>query len=99
MNVKSTGIAFIQSVIVNAVIPVVYCYGREQHDAAMMDRAISWLNQLPAEQNTIATRFQKLGMTIDNAFKSQGALELKHTYCDQKLCLQCTIGKKLLAFN
>ena len=99
MNVKSTGTAFIQSVIVNAVIPVVYCYGREQHDAAMMDRAISWLNQLPAERNTIASRFQQLGMTIDNAFKSQGALELKHTYCDQKLCLQCTIGKKLLAFN
>ena len=97
--VKSTGVSFIHSIIVNAVIPVLYCYGREQQDSPMMERARSWLNELPSERNAIISKFEELGMTIGNAFKSQGILELKHAYCDQKLCLQCTIGKKLLAFN
>jgi hypothetical protein len=96
---KSTGTTFIHSVIVNAVIPVLYCYGREQQDSKIMDRARTLLNELPAERNAISNRFEHLGMSIDNAYRSQGVLELKHTYCDQKLCLQCTIGKKLLAFN
>jgi hypothetical protein len=96
---KSTGTAFVHSIIVNAVVPVLYCYSRGQHDAAMMERARSWLHELPAERNAITSRFGQLGISIDNAYKSQGVLELKHAYCDQKLCLQCSIGKKLLAFN
>jgi len=99
MCMKSTGNAFVQSIIVNAVIPVVYCYAREQNDSTMMGRARNWLNELPAERNSISNKFANLGMSIDNAFRSQGVLELKHAYCDQKLCLQCIIGKKLLAFN
>jgi hypothetical protein len=65
----------------------------------MIERTFQWLNELPAERHSISHKFQDLGFSITNAFMSQGTLELKQAYCDKKLCLQCTIGKKLLAFN
>ena len=99
LNKKSTGKDFIHSIILNAIIPVLFCYGREQHDSRILEKAQSWMNQLPAERNAISNGFEKLGIAMDNAFKSQSVLELKHYYCDQKLCLECAIGKKLLAFN
>jgi hypothetical protein len=99
LNRKSTGKDFIHSIVLNAVVPVLYCYGREQHDAPLIERTFNWLNELPAERHAISNKFQELGFSMTNAFKSQGTLELKQACCDEKLCLQCSIGKKLLAFN
>ncbi|WP_421943082.1 hypothetical protein [Pedobacter sp.] len=54
------------------------------------------MESLAAEQNAITDKFNEAGVVIDNAFASQGILQLKKQYCDQKKCLSCGIGIKIL---
>lgn len=96
-NPKTTGQAFIETLILNAVIPVVYCYGKEQNELRLLNRVHCWLNGLPAEKNKITNGFGAIGLLARHAAESQALLELKQSLCDQKGCLHCAIGKHLLA--
>lgn len=83
-------------VLINAVIPLLFTYGRYQQDHACRDRALQWMECLPAENNTITKGFMKAGVRNDNAHDSQALLQLKKNYCDNRRCLDCAIGNKLL---
>jgi hypothetical protein len=37
-----------------------------------------------------------MGIPRQNALDSQALLQLKQYYCDEKRCLECAIGAKLL---
>jgi hypothetical protein len=54
------------------------------------------LESLPAEENAIIDKFTGAGVKIGHAFASQGILQLKKQYCDEKKCLSCGIGIKIL---
>jgi hypothetical protein len=54
------------------------------------------LEHLPGEQNNIVNNFEALGVKIATAFESQAVLELKNNYCDNKKCLHCGVGNKIL---
>ncbi|WP_233603855.1 MULTISPECIES: hypothetical protein [unclassified Pedobacter] len=51
---------------------------------------------MSAEENAIKSKFLAAGVQIESAFASQGILQLKKQYCDQKKCLTCGIGIKIL---
>ncbi len=89
-------IAAIQNILINAVVPVLFVYGQTQNDERMTAKAINLLHQLPAEHNHIITEWSKYGIHSRTAFDSQALLELKHNYCDEKKCLECRIGSKVL---
>jgi hypothetical protein len=54
------------------------------------------LEQLPSEENSIIKKWQKLGVESRSAFESQALIQLKNKYCEQKKCLNCQIGVKLV---
>jgi len=87
----------IHLLLVNAVIPFIFVYGKIKNIPFYKDKAISLIEELPAEENSIIKGWRKLGIKPVNAFETQAMLQLKNTYCQKKRCLECAIGNKLIS--
>jgi len=83
-------------ILLNTVIPLLAAYSRWSDEPAYMDRALAWLEELPAEENTIVRKWSDLGYRPRNSFESQGQIELFNTFCQRKRCLRCTIGAAIV---
>jgi hypothetical protein len=93
---KNLGTESIHGLLVNAVIPVMVAYANHRGDCDLKERAIDFLNELPAENNLITRFWNKMGMPNACAYDSQALIGLKLLYCDKKRCLECSIGQQLL---
>ncbi len=93
---KDLGILSINTLIINVVIPFLFVYGDTVMKPVLKDRALDFLEQLPPERNSVITHWERLGITPRSAFDTQALLQLKNAYCDQKRCLRCRIGNKLI---
>lgn len=83
--------------LINAVVPMLFAYGRHRNDEGLCDRAFEFLEELRAENNHIVRMWRECGMTVANAGDSQALIQLKNEYCDKKECLRCRIGYRYLA--
>jgi len=86
----------INNILLNTVALFLFAYGTHTGTQFYISSAIKLLESLPAEQNTITDKFTLAGVKLDHAFASQGVLQLKKQYCDEKKCLSCGIGIKIL---
>ncbi len=93
---KKLGAAMIDNIIINTVAPVLFAYGTCHDEQKYKDKALKWLEQTAAENNSITNGFVKLGIENKNAFDSQALIELKNEYCNNKRCLECGIGNRIL---
>lgn len=93
---KKLGKQMIENIIINTVVPVLFAYGLHKDENSYKEKAISWLEDLSPEKNSITNGFTNLKFTNKNAFDSQAFIQLKKHYCDHKLCLQCSIGNSIL---
>lgn len=82
--------------MINAIIPLLFCYGQFHKDTAYCDKAMRFLEETAAEDNTVIRHFQAIGIKADNAMQSQAMLHLYNHYCRRKRCLECSIGNVLL---
>ncbi len=96
---KELGENSVNMIIINVVIPFLFVYGEKQNKDFLKNRALEFLEELPAEENSIVKKWEKLGIKSRSAFESQALLQLKNKYCDQKKCLNCQIGVKLIKGN
>lgn len=88
--------AFLELLIINTVVPLKFCYLKEQGKEGN-DVLMDIMRLLPAESNQIIRKFNSLRPGVaDNAFKSQAVLQLKKEYCDRNKCLHCSLGVKIL---
>lgn len=91
--VKKLGNESILHLFINVIIPF---WGADQkkdpgsHDPMNSNRI---LLKLKAESNHIIKKWSKFGLNPGNAFESQALLHLYNTYCKQKRCKDCQIGK------
>ncbi|WP_412468038.1 DUF2851 family protein [Pedobacter sp. KLB.chiD] len=86
----------VDNILLNTVALFLFAYGKHTATPHFISRAIKLLESLPAEQNAITGKFTGAGVKMENAFASQGILQLKKHYCDEKKCLSCGIGIKIL---
>lgn len=93
---KTLGKTFIHLLLINVIIPSLYIYGKQQGKTEYCDKALDWLRQLPAEKNSILAKWNAYNLIASNAAESQALLQLKKEYCDQKRCLECSIGYSIL---
>jgi hypothetical protein len=93
---KELGETAANILIINVVIPFLFVYGEKQNKHNLKNRALEFLEQLPAENNSIITKWADLGIHPRSAFESQALLQLKNYYCETKKCLNCHIGVKLV---
>jgi len=93
---KSLGTLSFNNVVINTVVPVLFVYGEQHNKNELKDRAIDFLTALPAEDNHIIRNWSRMKFHPENAFESQGLLQLKNRYCARRKCLNCQIGKKII---
>ena len=96
IRIKNTGTRMIDYSIINSIIPLLYTYGKMVPDQVILKKAIRWLQEMPAEENHLMKGRKRAGISVKNAAGSQALIELKKEFCDQRKCLECEIGKRLL---
>ncbi len=90
------GAKTIQNILINTISLFLFAYGKYIDQQPLMDRALALLEHLPAEHNSIIKQYSDAGIVVNSAFQSQAILQLKKTYCNEKRCLSCGIGVKIL---
>jgi Protein of unknown function (DUF2851) len=93
---KKLGVLSINGILINTVFPFLFCYADIKEDDILKEKAIFLLDQIPAERNSIISGWAKLGIESSTAYDSQALIQLKKMYCDEKKCLRCRIGHKVL---
>jgi hypothetical protein len=93
---KKLGAAMTGNIIINTLVPVLFAYGNYLNEEKYKEKALHWLEETTAENNSITKRFQQLNIENKNAFDSQALIELKNEYCAKKRCLECSAGNSIL---
>ncbi len=82
--------------IINAVAPLLFCYGKLHKDESVCETALQFLEGTEAEDNAIIRHYAQCGITAENAMQTQALLHLYSYFCKRKRCLECRIGNVLL---
>jgi hypothetical protein len=85
--------------IINAVAPMLFVYGRIKQQQERCDMATDILDSLPPEENSVVTDFTEAGLRPESAFASQALLELRTQWCRYHRCLDCLIGSSLISMG
>jgi len=84
------------SIILNAILPVLYLYARTTGSDDLINRILNYFTTLPSEHNSILSKYLPSFISIKNGGDSQAVLQLYHHYCVLKKCLSCAIGHEVL---
>lgn len=94
---KGFGKDSMENVVINTVVPFLFVYGKYKGDDNLIERAISYLEDLKKETNSVVRQWEEAGIKISSAFTSQAMIQLKNNYCNHQKCLSCSIGNKILS--
>lgn len=83
-------------IIINAMIPFIFTYGKSRHDQDLQNKAIAMLELIPAESNKITRMWSSLDLKVSSASDSQALIHAYSNYCSSKKCLSCTLGRTRL---
>ena len=86
----------IHNIFINTTSLFLFAYGKYINQHLLIDRAIALQENLPAERNSILRQYKDAGVKVSSAFQSQALLHLKKFYCNEKKCLSCGIGVRIL---
>jgi len=86
----------VQHILINVAVPYLFFYGKMTGDEKYSSIALNYLEQIPAENNSVLKKFDIQKKHIISALQSQALLELYPNYCEQKRCDECNIGVKIL---
>lgn len=76
-------------IIINAVVPILFMYGKRHNDLALCNKAEDFLHFLKSEENSIVRRWKEQGIEINCAADSQAFLHLNRKYCSKCYCEEC----------
>lgn len=93
---KNFGKSAFEIIVINTIVPFLFVYGMQKKNEKYKERALVHLEKLHGEKNSIIDKWGKCSMPVKSAYHTQALLELKKEYCDQKKCLSCSIGNKIL---
>lgn len=84
---------------INAIVPVMFAYGRASGKSSLKDAAFDLLADIPAENNSIVRGWSGAGVPVNSAFDSQALLQLRNEYCCVPKCACCPVGKSIIKMN
>ncbi|AWO00456.1 DUF2851 domain-containing protein [Chitinophaga alhagiae] len=96
VRTNGLGKGTVQHLFINTVAPLLHLYGDYMGLPQYKQRALRFLQELPAENNRVLRGWAEEQVPAANAADSQALLQLKQSYCDTKNCLNCAIGERLL---
>jgi len=93
---KIIGSTMVDIIIINAIVPMMFFYGKKIDDNSFSIHALDILNKMPAEKNYQIKKWNETGVMPCNAADTQALLQLKQNYCDKYRCLNCEIAHQIL---
>ncbi len=93
---KNLGIDMQHNILINTIVPIVFAYGIYYKNEDFKNKAILWLESIPAEVNNITKGFRTVEIKSKTAADSQSLIQLKNYYCNYKKCLDCAVGNSIL---
>ena len=93
---KYLGDSSLDVILINTVIPMLFSYGKKIGNDKFCERAVSFLESLKPERNSITRDFSRMKLPLKSAADSQAVIQLKKEYCELRKCLFCRIGHQLL---
>ena len=96
---RNAGRQSVDLLIINAVSPLLFMYGKIKNQKEKCDAAIEMLDSLPPEANGVVRDFTEAGLKPESALASQALVELRTLWCRQHRCLSCMIGSSLIAMG
>ena len=91
MMKKTIGRTAINILIINVVVPVLFCYGIYHDDENLKEKSLGLLNEMEPEDNLVIRKFRKMGVNVQNAQQSQALMHLYNCYCKKRECLKCRV--------
>jgi hypothetical protein len=93
---KRLGKYALNNLLINSVVPMLFFYGKEMDASEYKEMAIDLLERLPGENNSIIKTWKQNNIFAERASVSQALLEMTHSFCEPKRCLECGIGQQIL---
>lgn len=94
---RSLGVATLQSLVINAAVPMLTAYAQWRQDEQAAGRALAFLEGIPAEANRCVAACAAAGFPARNAFDTQALIQLHRNYCELHKCIRCRVGVWLMA--
>ena len=91
-SVPPLGKSSIDILLINTVVPYKYAYAKHRNERF---DAVSIMEKIPAENNTIVRQWKVLGQVIKNAADTQALLHLYQNYCQHSECINCEVGYQI----
>ena len=85
------------TLIVNAVLPLMLLVADHRTMPEVEQYVIDVLRDLPAPRDSVTRTFRASGTRPASAFEAQGLHALYRSYCQQGRCLSCAIGQYVLS--
>jgi hypothetical protein len=95
-QLQEPGKDVVNAILINGVIPFMYLYGQHINNRSLVEKAFRWLGQLPAEHNSVTRDFERFGVSSSSAIDTQALVQLRAKYCEQRRCLDCSVGHEIL---
>ncbi|MCH8318544.1 MAG: DUF2851 family protein [Bacteroidetes bacterium] len=95
-NIPGFGKMSAENLIINTIAPLLVCYAKEKDKDVYIERAVKFLESLPAEKNFIINYWQDVSLPMKSAFDTQAGIELYNNFCKPKKCLSCKIGVAIM---
>ncbi|MEY8758769.1 DUF2851 family protein [Chryseobacterium tongliaoense] len=86
---------FIELIILNTVLPLKYTY-HKHHRVEIADEILEFYKNISPEKNSVVDSWKKLGLKSKNSLETQSLIYHHKTFCEEKKCLNCSIGFKIL---
>jgi len=96
---KNSGSQAADILLINAVVPAIFTYGRLSSKKSMCEKALLFLDQIRSETNSVTEGWKKSGIEADSAFYSQALIQLMDEYCKKRKCLDCRIGAGIICMG
>jgi hypothetical protein len=96
---RNAGRQSVELLIINAVAPLLYVYGKIKNQKDRCDAAIELLESIPPENNSVVSDFIEAGLKPESALASQALVELRTLWCRYHRCLDCMIGSSLISLG
>lgn len=78
--------------IINTVVPMLYCYGKHRLNADLCNKAEDYLHEINSEDNSIIRRWADRGVCTSSAAESQALIQLNNAYCTKHRCTECPLA-------
>lgn len=86
----------IDLLFINAFFPFYWYKSQIDSNEKLQNHVIEVMEAIKPESNFVLKKWNKIGISAANSYESQALIELYNEYCNQKKCLKCQVGIKIL---